>query len=72
MNGGREKRKYYVWGGLFDEDGIRLGCCLGGYNVGGKVEKGGKEWLKVGRSRMVGYEEREEGVDGDYGIYGGI
>lgn len=72
VNGATDKTNYYVSGGFFDQDGITFGSSFRRYNVRANVENRAKEWLKLGTSTMLAYQETEQAVDGDYAIYAPI
>lgn len=72
VNGATEKTNYYVSGGFFDQDGITFGSSFRRYNVRANVENRAKEWLKLGTSTMLAYQETQQAVDGDYAIYAPI
>lgn len=72
VNGATDKTNYYVSGGFFDQDGITFGSSFRRYNVRANVENRAKEWLKLGTSTMLAYQETEQAVEGDYAIYAPI
>ena len=63
---------YYVSGSFFDQDGITIGSAFRRYNLRANVENRAKEWLKLGTSTLLAYEDVEQAEDGEYALYAPI
>ena len=72
VNGATDKTNYYVSGSFFDQDGITIGSAFRRYNLRANVENRAKEWLKLGTSTLLAYEDVEQAEDGEYAIYAPI
>ena len=59
VNGATDKTNYYVSGSFFDQDGITVGSSFRRYNLRANVENRAKEWLKLGTSTLLAYEDVE-------------
>jgi TonB-linked SusC/RagA family outer membrane protein len=72
VNGATDKTNYYVSGSFFDQDGITIGSAFRRYNLRANVENRAKEWLKLGTSTLLAYEDVEQAEDGEYALYAPI
>ena len=72
VNGATDKTNYYVSGSFFDQDGITVGSSFRRYNLRANVENRAKEWLKLGTSTLLAYEDVEQAEDGQYALYAPI
>lgn len=72
VNGATDKTNYYVSGSFFDQDGITVGSSFRRYNLRANVENRAKEWLKLGTSTLLAYEDVEQAEDGEYALYAPI
>ena len=72
VNGATDKTNYYVSGSFFDQDGITIGSSFRRYNLRANVENRAKEWLKLGTSTLLAYEDVEQAEDGEYALYAPI
>ena len=72
VNGATDKTNYYVSGSFFDQDGITIGSAFRRYNLRANVENRAKEWLKLGTSTLLAYEDVERAEDGEYALYAPI
>ena len=72
VNGATDKTNYYVSGSFFDQDGITVGSSFRRYNLRANVENRAKEWLKLGTSTLLAYEDVEQAEEGQYALYAPI
>ncbi len=72
VNGATDKTNYYVSGSFFDQDGITVGSSFRRYNLRANVENRAKEWLKLGTSTLLAYEDVEQAEEGEYALYAPI
>lgn len=72
VNGATDKTNYYVSGSFFDQNGITVGSSFRRYNLRANVENRAKEWLKLGTSTLLAYEDVEQAEDGEYALYAPI
>lgn len=66
VNRATDRLNYYVSGNFFDQDGIALGSGFRRYNMRANADVKASNWLKVGTTSTVSYEEIEQAQSGEY------
>ena len=66
VNRATDRLNYYVSGNFFDQDGIAQGSGFRRYNLRANADVKASNWLKVGTTSTVSYEEIEQAQTGEY------
>ena len=66
VNRATDRLNYYVSGNFFDQDGIAQGSGFRRYNMRANADVKASNWLKVGTTSTVSYEEIEQAQTGAY------
>ena len=66
VNRATDRLNYYVSGNFFDQDGIAQGSGFRRYNMRANADVKASNWLKVGTTSTVSYEEIEQAQTGEY------
>ena len=66
VNRATDRLNYYVSGNFFDQDGIAQGSGFRRYNMRANADVKASNWLKVGTTSTVSYEDIEQAQTGEY------
>lgn len=66
VNRATDRLNYYVSGNFFDQDGIAQGSGFRRYNMRVNADVKASNWLKVGTTSTVSYEDIEQAQTGEY------
>lgn len=66
VNRATDRLNYYVSGNFFDQDGIAQGSGFRRYNMRANADVKASNWLKVGTTSTVSYQEIEQAQSGEY------
>lgn len=69
VNRATDRLNYYVSGGFFDQEGIAQSSNFRRFNMRTNAEVKASNWLKIGTSTMVTYEEVQQAEEGAMALY---